>query len=78
MTRGLGRSITSAAISFVGTCVFRVVWILTVFEHFKNLESIYVSYGITWFLTTIAFIVSIGIILKKKISEQDLKATLTL
>ena len=76
--RGLGRSVTSAAISFVGTCVFRVVWILTVFEHFKNLESIYVSYGITWFLTTIAFIVSIGIILKKKISEQDLKATLTL
>lgn len=69
--RGVGKSITSAAISFVGTCVFRVVWIFTVFEYFKTLESIYVSYGITWIMTSTAFLIIIGVELRKKIKEQD-------
>ncbi len=68
--RGIGRSVTSAAISFVGTCVFRVVWILTVFEYFETLESIYMSYGITWIMTSTAFFIIIAVTLKKKIQEQ--------
>ena len=69
--RGLGKSVTSATISFVGTCVFRVVWIFTVFEYFKNLESIYISYGISWVLTGIAFFICVGIILGKKTKEHE-------
>ena len=69
--RGLGKSVTSATISFVGTCVFRVVWIFTVFEYFKNLESIYISYGISWVLTGIAFFICVGIILGKKAKEHE-------
>ncbi len=68
--RGLGKSVTSATISFVGTCVFRIVWIFTVFEYFKTLEAIYVSYGISWLLTGAAFFIFVGFILKKKIKEQ--------
>ena len=69
--RGLGKSFTSAAFSLVGTCVFRVVWIFTVFEYFKTLESIYISYGISWFLTGLAFFIAVGVILHKRIKEQD-------
>ncbi len=69
--RGLGKSITSAVISFIGTCVFRVVWVLTVFECFQTLESIYISYPISWILNVIAFLFFIGITLRKKIREQD-------
>jgi Na+-driven multidrug efflux pump len=69
--RGLGKSVTSATISFVGTCVFRVVWIFTVFEYFKTLESIYISYGISWLLTGVAFFIAVGIMLRKKIKEQS-------
>ncbi len=72
--RGIGKSVTSAAISFVGTCVFRVVWVFTVFEYFLTLESIYISYGITWIMTSTAFFIMIGITLRKKIKEQEAAA----
>ena len=49
--RGLGRSISSTIISLLGSCVLRVVWIYTIFEHFLTLESIYISYPISWLLT---------------------------
>ena len=68
--RGLGKSVTSASISFIGTCVFRVVWVFTVFEFFKSLESIYISYAISWILTGAAFFIYVGIILRKKMKEQ--------
>ena len=69
--RGLGKSVTAAAIAFVGTCVFRVAWILTVFEHFKTLESIYISYPISWILNIIAILFVVLITLRKKIGEQE-------
>ena len=61
-------------ISLVGTCIFRVVWIVTVFEYFKTLESIYVSYSITWILTTSTFLACIAYVLRKEIKNQDGKA----
>ena len=57
--RGFGKSSTSALISFFGTCVFRVVWIYTVFAYFVNLEVIYVSYPVSWLLTLVFFLVVI-------------------
>ena len=69
--RGLGKSVTAAVIAFVGTCVFRVAWILTAFEYFKTLESIYISYPISWILNFIAILFVILITLRKKIREQE-------
>ncbi len=65
--RGLGKSMTSATISLVGTCVFRVVWIYTVFAAFQKIEAIYISYPISWFLTGAVFWVTVLIMLKRKI-----------
>ncbi|MBQ9806458.1 MAG: MATE family efflux transporter [Clostridia bacterium] len=65
--RGLGKSMTSATISLVGTCVFRVVWIYTVFAAIGRVEAIYISYPISWFLTGAVFWVTVLIMLKRKI-----------
>lgn len=73
--RGLGKSMTSATISLVGTCIFRVVWIYTVFAMFENLETIYVSYPISWFLTGAVFWVTVLWLLRRKMKETDLKRT---
>lgn len=51
VVRGLGRSVTSTVVSLIGACLLRVLWIATVFRYFGNLESVYVSYGISWALT---------------------------
>lgn len=64
--RGLGKSMTSAMISLVGTCVFRVVWIYTAFQYFGTIETIYLSYPISWFLTGAVFWVTVLILLRKK------------
>ena len=69
--RGLGKSSTSAIITFFGTCVFRIVWIYTAFKYFENLESIYISYPISWLITGIFFLVVLFILFDKKIKEDD-------
>lgn len=77
--RGLGKSTTSALISFVGTCVFRVVWIYTVFRALGSLESIYISYPISWLLTGIFFMITVLYFLRRifaqsKVQDESIKA----
>ena len=61
--RGLGKSTTSAVISLVGTCAFRVLWIYTVFRTHGTLESIFLSYPISWVLTgAVALIAALAFI----------------
>ena len=68
--RGLGRSLTSTVITLVGACLLRVVWLLTVFEHFLTLESIYVSYPISWTVTGIVALVLVIAVLRKHNAAQ--------
>ncbi|MBR6728017.1 MAG: MATE family efflux transporter [Clostridia bacterium] len=53
VARGLKKAISATVISLIGTCALRVVWILTVFEHYETLASIYLSYPVSWLLTAI-------------------------
>lgn len=49
--RGLGYSIVPMVVSILGACVFRLVWIYTVFQSFHKLEVLYISYPISWIVT---------------------------
>ncbi len=51
---GLGKSISSTVISLLGVCAFRVVWIYTVFAANPTLETLYLSYPLSWGLTAVA------------------------
>ena len=62
--RGIGRSLTSTAISLIGVCLLRVVWMLTLFPAFPTLTTIFLSYPVTWFVTTIAAYTIINILLR--------------
>ena len=65
--RGLGYSTLPMVTAILGVVVFRVGWILTVFQidAYHTLVSIYVSYPISWILTFAAEIVMFFIVLKK-------------
>ena len=52
--RGLGYSILPMLVSLVGACVFRIIWIFTVFQWQHTLFSLYISYPISWALTICA------------------------
>jgi len=49
--RGIGRSVMPMFVTLTGVCLVRVVWIYTIFKQIGTLESLYVSYPITWALT---------------------------
>lgn len=64
--RGLGRSFVSTAVSLIGICVFRVVWILTVFRATGTLEMIYISYPISWALTALVHFTCAALYLRRQ------------
>ena len=51
--RGMGQSMAPMVICIVGVCVFRIVWIFTVFSipRYHTLRVLYLSYLISWTLT---------------------------
>lgn len=49
--RGLGKSWLPTTIALLGSCVMRIVWIQTVFRTEHTLQSIYISYPISWGVT---------------------------
>lgn len=49
--RGMGHSLIPALITVLGTVVFRVFWVYTVFPYWKSLASLLAVYPISWVLT---------------------------
>lgn len=55
--RGAGDVVYPVVIIGIGICLFRVIWILTVFAHFGTLLSLCLSYTASWTLTSIALVI---------------------
>ncbi len=70
LLRGLGSSILPMFITVAGVCVFRIVWIYSVFTipQYHNLETLYISYIISWTMTFAVQIILYAILfhIKKK------------
>ena len=52
--RGMGYSMLPMVVSLTGACLFRIIWIFTVFARFHSLTVLYISYPISWIITTAA------------------------
>ena len=53
MLRGMGYSLSPTLNVLFGTCLLRVVWVFLVFPHFGTLECLYLSYPVSWSITTV-------------------------
>lgn len=69
--RGMGSSLAPTIISITGTCLFRVVWIYTVFEANRTLMTLYFSYPVSWLFTIVMQAVCFFIIRKKRFSDAQ-------
>ncbi len=49
--RGLGSSVTAMLISLGGSCLFRIIWLLTIFPIHHTLNTIFIVYPISWIIT---------------------------
>ena len=53
-SRGLGKTVVPTIIVILGSCVFRVIWVYTIFSHFHTIPSLYLLYPCSWILTAFA------------------------
>lgn len=53
-SRGLGKTVVPTIIVVLGSCVFRVIWVYTIFAHFRTIPALYLLYPCSWILTGIA------------------------
>jgi putative MATE family efflux protein len=49
--RGMGHSTLPAVFTVIGTCLFRIIWIFTVFAYYNTQESLFLSFPLSWVLT---------------------------
>lgn len=62
LLRGMGQSLLPTTVSLLGACAFRVLWIYTVFAADKTLTTLYISYPISWLLTSFIHLVCFFIV----------------
>ena len=52
--RGLGKGMVPMAVSLLGACAFRILWVYTVFAVQPTLPCLYISYPVSWTITWVA------------------------
>lgn len=72
--RGLGSSVTPMVVSVLGICGVRIMWIFTIFRipAYHSLESLYISYPISWIATFLFELVAFLYVYKKHVKSQQL------
>ena len=69
VTPAVASAVVPMIFSILGACVFRVVWVYTVFAAYRTLPSLYISYPISWTLTGSAHFVCF-LIVKRRLSKR--------
>lgn len=68
--RGMGYSVMPMIVSLTGACLFRVLWIYTIFRQFHTLECLYWSYPISWALTFLVHLLCFFVVYRKICKKQ--------
>lgn len=73
--RGMQFSILPMVITILGACGLRVVWIYTVFQipRFHTMQSLYLSYPISWILTLAAELIACLLLYRKHFAGKELE-----
>lgn len=64
--RGLGYSIMPMLVSLTGACGLRILWILTIFRWSHSLETLFISYPVSWAITAAVHMVCYFFAIRKK------------
>lgn len=71
VVQGIKRSTTAAITSLTGSCLLRVVWLLTVFKMNPTLEYVFITFPISWLVTAVAHFVVANVILKREAKTMN-------
>ena len=72
LIRGLGYSVAPMIITVIGVCGMRIGWIYTVFrsEKYHTLQSLYLSYAISWSLTFLTELILFCVLYHKIVTRS--------
>ena len=73
-SRGLGRSFVPTVIVILGSCVFRILWVFTVFAYFHTILSLYLLYIFSWTITGIAELIYFVRCYKETVEKENEKS----
>ena len=69
--RAMNRSIISMLISLFFNCIFRLIWVYTVFSLFPRLDVLLSVYPISWVLATVFFFFYFILVYKKELKQTN-------
>ncbi len=75
--RGIGYSTLPMINSLLGACAFRVVWLKTIFVIYGTIESVYISYPISWIITACAHLIYFLVVRYRLNQKPTLKTQTT-
>ena len=64
--RSIGYSFRALIITFLGSCVLRIVWVYTVFPIFNDVRALYAVFPVSWFITAATLFVMFFLCYKKE------------
>lgn len=70
--RGVGNSFIPMICSLTFACGFRIVWIFTIFQIYHTTEMLYITYILSWVLTSIAHVIVFTITYKRIVKNRPL------
>ena len=64
--RSIGYSFRALIITFLGSCVLRIVWVYTVFPIFNDVRALYAVFPVSWFITAATLFIIFFLCYKKE------------
>lgn len=64
--RGIGYAIMPMIVSLLGACGFRILWIFTIFQEYRSLWVLYVSYPVSWAMTAAVHMICYVVVRRKQ------------
>ncbi len=71
--RGSGHALYPAVSTVVGTCVFRILWVYTVFRAAPTLPTLYHAFPLSWIVTIV--LVNLGFLIMRPLKDSGFRAT---
>ena len=71
-SRAMGKSLVPTVIVLLGSCVFRIIWVNTVFAYFRTIPSLYLLYMFSWTIAAVAETIYFAKIYRIQIEKMDM------
>lgn len=63
--RGMGRPIAPMIVALSGACIFRIIWLYTIFAAYPTPTVLFLGFPVSWTITAIAHSICLAVAMKK-------------